>query len=61
VCILLLFIGGHVTMFAIQGGVAWAGPVIAVWLVAEAYDLLAAPAAAHIEEVPALPAVSLLE
>ena len=47
-------------MFVFQGGPAWLGPVIA-WLVAEAYDLLAVPTTARIEDAPALPAVSVLE
>jgi hypothetical protein len=39
-CILLLFLGGHVTMFVLQAGVVWLAPLIAIWLLAEGYDLL---------------------
>ncbi len=38
--IALLVVGGHVSLFIVQGGVAWVGPVIAVWLLAECCDLL---------------------
>jgi hypothetical protein len=39
-CVGVIVVGGHVTMFVVQGGIAWAGPVIAVWLLTEACDLL---------------------
>jgi len=39
-CIALLLVGGHLTLFIVQGGIAWQGPLIAIWLLAEAYDLL---------------------
>jgi hypothetical protein len=42
-CILLVFVTGHVTMFLTDTTVAWTGPLLVVWLVAEGFDLLRAP------------------
>lgn len=40
-CLLLAFVVSYVGLFALDGYVALAAPFIAIWLVAEAYDLLA--------------------
>ena len=39
-CVLLVFVFGYVALT--YGGVAWIGPLVALWLLGEAYDLLSA-------------------
>jgi len=39
-CLLLTFVVSYVGLFALEGYVALAAPFIAIWLVAEGYDLL---------------------
>ena len=50
-CILLVFVTGHVTIFLFAPRVAWTGPMIAVWLLAEASDLLASRSTAGLAAV----------
>ncbi len=39
ITILSVFVIGYVSVYLVQGGVAWTGPVLAFWLLAEAWDL----------------------
>src|SRR5437762_3664458 len=39
-CVLLVFVFGYVALT--YGGVAWIGPLVALWLLGEAYDILSA-------------------
>jgi hypothetical protein len=43
ICILLLFLAGYASFFFARGGISWAGPLIAIWLLCEAVDLVAGP------------------
>ena len=42
-CLLGLFVVGYLRIFLVSEGISWAGALIAIWLVCEAVDLLAAP------------------
>jgi len=45
-CLLGIFAVGYLGIFVTQEGISWAGPLIAIWLLCEAVDLLAAPSPA---------------
>jgi len=45
-CILGVFVVGYLRIFLVPEGISWAGALIAIWLLCEAFDLLAAPAPA---------------
>jgi len=42
-----VFVDGYARIFLVGPGISWTGALIAVWLVCEALDLLAAPAPPH--------------
>jgi len=43
VCILLVFLVGYAHIFFVPEGISWAGPLIGIWLLGEAADLLVRP------------------